>query len=1259
MFRSAKVFSVRIAIRTLILISGALSAALLTLPAYAINITLAFNAGANQAPAFDLAATGLTSLFEHAEAFYQDVFEDAHNITINFWYEDLADSTLGLHSLVTEGGVPNRETQANIRIDTRVGTGGALRSWFIDPTPDNDSEFNMQQTLWRDISATQQADFYNNIGLSVPATFETGYTGVANSGGPADGLADMLSVVMHEVGHALGMASANNSTVAQTLDSDYDFDSNFIFGQTLAAEVADGANIAHLDNTRALMTPSISGSLRRLPSHTDLFSMASGHFYTALDIPRREFYGGSDWNTDGNWSGDTVPGSADEVFVRNPGSTVTSNLSAAGFAADLHVSEGGNVNTHGFKLDVAGTATISDLDSDIFVPTGGELEASTIVVQNDAELNVQGGLVDANTITLTQGTTATFLQGTSGTIDVQTTLNNNATIRASFGGSLTFTSSGGAVWDLDGTNGNGIVQAVLGDLNFASGSVADSFDGVMTIGDGTAVRTLTLAQPWSMGSGGLIELEGGLTTTERAILAGGTLTATAGVINANTGVNHVNSPVVLGAGLATNTATGASLEFNGLISVSGGHYNSTGTGTTRFDGTTTYTGGTVNFTGLLQQNGNATVNGNTTIIGDIFNFDGGGAVAWTLNNDLTLTVDEIDDVGEVFDGTLNITNSTSALTVNTPAPWTLAGTTNITTGTFLTSPSIAGQDFTASGIINVTDGTRFDATVRLTGTVNLLTNMSRLALNGGDLPDTNRIEGGIVNGPAGSTLRATTASSLTGFGTINSGVDFLNDTVLNADNGILHINGAIVSLGTVGTADSDGTLNVSNPWNTSSATELRLNGGFVTGAGITNDGTTVGHGQVTSSSFVNNNVVSASGGILTLNSTTFPDLDGGSEAGVLNAVDGDLRVPGVFAGTYIFDGTMNIASTRTLRIAATSIANNGAIHFTGGDFQVLGLNQSGVLTTAGAVASHLTDLGNGITFRAASQNTINGDLRLSGNFLIESGAVFAGTNRLFVDPASTLRIANGANVGVGITNGGRFEVGASPGLALVAAFSQTAGGTYEAEIDGLFVGTNYDQLQVTGSANLAGTLEILINQNGGAYVDPAVPGTFNAFTLVTAGSVVGDFDQVTYAGVPLVPEFGVSPSGDFVALASCGLYRVVDYSGTDVQLINYRAIRGDANGDGFVDGSDFGIWNSNKFTLGTDWSTGDFNCDGLTDGTDFGIWNSNKFTGIGLPRQEGGDANAYTGQFEFAARSQLVPEPHVTGGLLLAALALVRRSKRM
>lgn len=83
---------------------------------------------------------------------------------------------------------------------------------------------------------------------------------------------------------------------------------------------------------------------------------------------------------------------------------------------------------------------------------------------------------------------------------------------------------------------------------------------------------------------------------------------------------------------------------------------------------------------------------------------------------------------------------------------------------------------------------------------------------------------------------------------------------------------------------------------------------------------------------------------------------------------------------------------------------------------------------------------------------------------------------------------------------------------------------------------------------------------------------------------------------------------------------------------SYRV--GDANLDGVVDGTDFGLWNSNKFTASQTWSGGNFNADSVTDGSDFGLWNANKFT---------------------ASDSSLVPEP---AGLLCVLLGVAGLSLR-
>jgi hypothetical protein len=62
---------------------------------------------------------------------------------------------------------------------------------------------------------------------------------------------------------------------------------------------------------------------------------------------------------------------------------------------------------------------------------------------------------------------------------------------------------------------------------------------------------------------------------------------------------------------------------------------------------------------------------------------------------------------------------------------------------------------------------------------------------------------------------------------------------------------------------------------------------------------------------------------------------------------------------------------------------------------------------------------------------------------------------------------------------------------------------------------------------------------------------------------------------------------------------------------NVTLVPADFNGDNIVDGSDFNIWNANKFTdphATNAFVIGDANGDDVVDGSDFGIWNSLKFT---------------------------------------------------
>ena len=79
-------------------------------------------------------------------------------------------------------------------------------------------------------------------------------------------------------------------------------------------------------------------------------------------------------------------------------------------------------------------------------------------------------------------------------------------------------------------------------------------------------------------------------------------------------------------------------------------------------------------------------------------------------------------------------------------------------------------------------------------------------------------------------------------------------------------------------------------------------------------------------------------------------------------------------------------------------------------------------------------------------------------------------------------------------------------------------------------------------------------------------------------------------------------------------------------------VPGDANLDGLVDGSDFGLWNASKFTGIGLYCSGDFNVDGTIDENDFNLWNENRFR-----------ASASLSEL---ATTSVVPEPAISGGIL-------------
>ena len=176
-----------------------------------------------------------------------------------------------------------------------------------------------------------------------------------------------------------------------------------------------------------------------------------------------------------------------------------------------------------------------------------------------------------------------------------------------------------------------------------------------------------------------------------------------------------------------------------------------------------------------------------------------------------------------------------------------------------------------------------------------------------------------------------------------------------------------------------------------------------------------------------------------------------------------------------------------------------------------------------------------------------------------------------------------------------------------------------------------DPLGITGTLTLDTTSRITVGepdwQPRGTTTGPLV-------VLSADQGILGQFATPANAGIDSHLGFGHFLSD-------------IDVVGTDVVVDILSADIGDANGDRMIDGSDFGIWNANKFRVGTDWTTGDFNHDGVTDGTDFNLWNAAKFT-------------SYRGARQRQPSNPAVPEPNSAWLMVAAVLAgACRRSEEL
>ena len=466
---------------------------------------------------------------------------------------------------------------------------------------------------------------------------------------------------------------------------------------------------------------------------------------------------------------------------------------------------------------------------------------------------------------------------------------------------------------------------------------------------------------------------------------------------------------------------------------------------------------------------------------------------------------------------------------------------NSTANTFL-----SGDAINMNGELNVTGYGASSAQMNIAGTVNITSTGTGFRLSGGSLADPNRLAGGTINGVNGI-LSTSNNRHLLGYGVINSDVEFLGNTArLLADDGEMILNGDILDVGILGTADVDGILNVSNPWNTQVADQVVLQGGSVTGALITNSGANgiSGFGDI-DANVTNHTKIVAENGVLTLNNPTASSLG----SGLFHAQTGDLVIhygsptSALFAGEIRAEAGQEVFADnfQMLLTASAEIDLNGGKFRTNRDTTLVGtLNTIGGLTSS----VETTEV---FTFNSGSNTQLNGDLELIGATEVANGATFAGSGSLINTAGSSLNLANGAVLGVVVENHGMMTIGDSPGQADAVGFIQGDSGEWAIEL-GDTGASDFDSLALSGSAQLDGTLTVSLLNN-------FMPVLGDEFAIISAGAgLSGAFDALEFSSLP------------------SGLTFDIAYELNDVILQVVAGLSGDFDVDDDVDGFDFLTW---------------------------------------------------------------------------------------
>jgi T5SS/PEP-CTERM-associated repeat protein len=859
---------------------------------------------------------------------------------------------------------------------------------------------------------------------------------------------------------------------------------------------------------------------------------------------------------DGNWFNQTAtppggpnvygnPGPGDDAYFF--GATITAS------GGSVHLLSGDKLQLSGaltavnvgiLTLSGSGTLDVQAVVTDKNGYTGVTITGGHLTAQNGKDVgsvSAGGTVVDATCT----GQCGLYDTGSSLTItglgsSGQANFYNASTLTASGGLQnflLNFQSGAtGNVSAINGgsatVNGSGSHLTVAGDFSLSSNSLTASSGGVVTV-NGNLTQPTGGASVTANGSGSTITVghDFSLTGGSFQVASGGTIRTQS--LTQNRGSDSLsgsNSTLTVDQNFSLlggflDISMGGALTVNGQFTLDGGE---------DVDGDAIGGGGTWQGMGTtIDSNGTMFIGGN-----------GSGGFSLGVSNGATVRTGEVQigsnpgSVGRVFlsgSGTLWEVQ-TVGLVVGQGA----SGTFNISDSGHLLFDNetlfAIGLDSGSNGQMTVDgSGSSVDASQTQTrigavaGSVGHLTLTNGAKVTFGQDTSIGRAGNGSLSLASGSQV-SVTGNSNTDFGVANDagstgGISVQDGSNLNVDanffigvagNGFVGVGtGGMVQTtvvvlggasGALGTVIVDG---AGSTWNTSGDVFI----------GYTDKGA----GKLTVSSGGVFNVVGPERfGIANETGTTGElDVDGGG-----SRVTASRFIAGVDGAATVKITNGGILETDDAAIASSPVSSSDVL-----------VSDAGSIWNVSAFALYVGGIPLDAAFTQGGPATLtvaNGglvqvsqliDIGRLGKIVLSGGAVGVGTN---ANPAvNTLRVAaDGLLIGsarvqgqVIVAPGGKILPGNSPGLLTIDGnYTQEAGSTFYAELGGSDPGTGYDQVQVSGTATLAGDLQVRLT-NG---FTPAVGQTFR---ILTAGSINGAFTTI------LAPsQAGISVTSDATGL---------------------------------------------------------------------------------------------------------------------------------